>query len=196
MPIVSTAIGKVASGIKDSLKDSLNIDIRGIKEAGHTCHQAALETSSICDTTTSKARQLIDFGLEMKKTLEVFNNGVDASDFTALANVLCSDRMRVALGISSEMDSLALACVNQSIKMIDSIDAGIESLPDILKQGNDKRKDVAKENGSKKGNPEPPNLEPDVRELDVTVKAVQDANLVTAMFSLDRAFTDISSKTE
>lgn len=185
-----------AAGMKDSLTDSLSIDIHGMKAAGGTCHKAACETSTICDTTISKARQLIDFGVEMKTALEVFNDGIDASDIVAVARVVNSDRMSAALGLASEMDDLALACVNQSIKMIDSIDAGIETLPDILEKEIDKRMDRAKEKGSKEGDPELPNLQPDVRELEETVGAVRDVNPLTAVDSLQRAFTGIASKGE
>jgi hypothetical protein len=89
-----------AAGMKDSLTDSLSIDIHGrsrkSKAAGGTCHRAACETSTICNTTISKARQLIDFGVEMKTALEVFNDGIDASDIVVVARVVNSDRMSAA----------------------------------------------------------------------------------------------------
>lgn len=189
-------IGKFASGIKDSLTDSLSIDIHGMKVAGGTCHKAACETSTICNTTICKARQLIDFGVEMKTALELLNDGIDASDVVAVAKVVSSDRMSAALGLASEMDDLALACVNQSVKMIDSIDVGIETLPDVIEKQIDKRMDRAKEKGSKEGDPELPNLEPDIRDLEETVKAVQDVNPLTSVDSLQRAFNGIASKGE
>lgn len=122
-------LGSFVGGVKDSLKENFAIDIDGIKKAGSECHTAARETSTICNTTTTKAGQLVAFGLEMKAALDGFRDGIDATDFAALGTVLGSDKMCDALSLATDMDDLAIACAKQSVKMIDTIDTGIETLP-------------------------------------------------------------------
>lgn len=122
-------LGSFVGGVKDSIKQNLAIDVKGIKQAGSECHAEARETSTICATTTTKAGQLISLVGEMKAALDGFNDGIDAQDFAAIGTVLGSDKLRGALSLASEMDDLAIACAKQSVKMIDTIDTGIETLP-------------------------------------------------------------------
>ena len=187
-------LGSFVGGVKDSIKQNLAIDIKGIKQAGAECHSAARETSTICTTTTSKAGQLVGFGLEMKSALDGFSDGIDAQDFAAIGAVLGSDKMRGALSLATEMDDLAIACAKQSVKMIDTIDTGIETLPDVLEKNLDKRMDNAKEKGSKEGDPDIPNIEGDVRALEDTVRDVHGANPLNAIDSFQKAFEGISAK--
>lgn len=187
-------LGSFVGGVTDSIKQNLAIDIKGMKQAGAECHSAARETSTICTTTTSKAGQLVAFGLEMKSALDGFNDGIDAQDFAAIGNVLASDKMRGALSLASEMDDLAIKCAKQSVKMIDTIDTGIETLPDILEKNLDKRTENAKQKGSKEGDPDIPNLEEDVRSLQEATRGVQGANPLNAINSFQNAFEGISTK--
>mmetsp|Transcript_10475 Transcript_10475/g.22747 ORF Transcript_10475/g.22747 Transcript_10475/m.22747 type:complete len:336 (+) Transcript_10475:140-1147(+) len=187
-------LGSFVGGVTDSIKQNLAIDIKGMKQAGAECHSAARETSTICTTTTSKAGQLVAFGLEMKSALDGFSDGIDTHDFAAIGNVLASDKMRGALSLASEMDDLAIECTKQSVKMIDTIDTGIETLPDILEKNLDKRMENAKQKGSKEGDPDIPNLEEDVRSLQDVTRGVQGANLLNAIDSFQNAFEGISTK--
>ncbi|KAL7554581.1 hypothetical protein ACHAWF_019043 [Thalassiosira exigua] len=189
-------VGGVTDSIKDSLKDNFFLDIKGIKSAGAECHVTAKETSQICTTTTSKASQLITYGCEMKAALDGFSDGVDAQDFAAIGAILTSDKIHTVLSLASEMDDLAISCARQSSKMIDAIDAGIETLPDILEKNVDKRMENAKQDGSKEGDPEIPNLENDVRALEDTARCVRQSNPINAIEWFQKAFDGITTKGE
>ena len=183
------------TGLKDSLKDNLQFDIRGIKNAGSNCHAAAKETSQICTQTTSKASTLVGLGLEMKAALDGLADGkIDAKDMTAISTLVGSDKVGLALSLATEMDDLALACARQSVAMIDTIDAGIETLPDLFEKNLNKRMESAREKGSKEGDPDVPNLEADVRSLEDIAKNVQSANPISAVESFQRAFDGISTQ--
>lgn len=193
-------LGSFLQGVKDEVKDSLKqhlaIDIDGIKQAGKECFAAARETSTICTTTASKATQLVAFGVEMKTALDGFNDGIDANAFAGLGTILSGDKMRPALSLAGEMDDLAITCAEQSVKMIDTIDTGIETLPDVLEKNLDKRMDKAKENGSKDGDPEVPNMEDNVRSLEDAATGVSSSNPLNAAGAFQNAFDGISTKGE
>lgn len=183
------------SGLKDSLKDNLQIDARGIKSAGSNCHAAARETSEICAQTTSKASKLVGLGLEMKAAVDGLSDGkIGAQDVAAVATLVGSDKVGMALSLATEMDDLALSCARKSVNMIDAIDAGIETLPDLFEKNLNKRMENAREKGAKEGDPDVPNLEADMRSLEAAVKDVQNANPISAVESFQRAFDGISTQ--
>jgi len=185
--------GSAAAGLIDSIT-SVAVDIDGMKQAASDCYNSAREATTICDTTTSKATDMISFGTEMKSALAGFTDGVDSTDITTLSRVVTGDKLTAALKTVTEMDDLALACVNQSLKMIDSIGAGVESLPDILEKKIDKRIETAKQNGSDDGDPELQNLDSDCDELEQAVNSVVNVNPFTAMDSFQNAFDGVISK--
>lgn len=186
-------IGSFAAGVMESIKDA-TADFDSIKQAGGDCYNAARETTIICNTTISKTTDTINFGHEMKSALGAFNDGIDVEDFTTISGVMTSDKLTVALKTALEMDDLALACVNQSLKMIDSIGAGIDSLPDVLEKRIDQRMEAAKQNGSNDGDSEPRNLDTDCRELEQAVDSVVNMNPLKAMNTFQSAFDGIISK--
>ena len=183
------------TGLQASLKDNLQFDIRGIKDAGSNCHTAARETSAICAQTTSKASTLVGLGLEMKAALDGLADGkIDAQDMTAIATLVGSDKVGTALSLATEMDDLALSCARQSVAMIDTIDAGIETLPDLFEKNLNRRMENAREKGSKEGDPDIPNLDADVRSLEDIARNVQNANAISAVDSFQRAFDGITTQ--
>ena len=149
--------------MKESFQDNFVFDMDAMKAAGSECRSAAVETSTMCTTTTTKAKELVAYGLEMKAALEVFSDGIDMEDFTTLHGILDQDKMNNALTLANEMDELALSCANHSVRMIESIDAGIETLPDILEKNVDKRMENAQSKGSQEGDAEIPDLEEGLR---------------------------------
>eukprot|EP00521_Asterionellopsis_glacialis_P013212 CAMPEP_0195300726 /NCGR_PEP_ID=MMETSP0707-20130614/28016_1 /TAXON_ID=33640 /ORGANISM="Asterionellopsis glacialis, Strain CCMP134" /LENGTH=308 /DNA_ID=CAMNT_0040363499 /DNA_START=65 /DNA_END=988 /DNA_ORIENTATION=- len=180
-------------GVKDAVKDNFAVDVNGIKNAGRECHTAAKETSTMCTTTTTKSIQLLSFGVEMKSALDGLNNGIDVQHIASLRNVLNRDKMSNALDLASEMDDLALSCAQQSAKMIDTIDSGIQTLPNILGKNLDRRLEHAKEKGGKDSDPELPDLEQDLVALEETAKGVRSSNPLSAIETFQKAFDGISA---
>ena len=177
-----------------------------MKRAGGQCARTAKETSELCETTISKARQMVDFGMEIKSTLDDLSGGggsghsarsvIDASRFETIQELISGDKMKAAWNLATEMDDLALNCVNQSIKMIDSIEQGIETLPDIFENRIDQNMEQAKLEGSKESDPQLRDITPDVEELQLTVKNIEQVNLFTVMKSGKDAFKNLTSKGE
>jgi len=189
-------IGSFAAGVIDSIKDVV-VDINGIKQAGCDCYNSASETTTICDTTKSKTTEMINFGLEMKSAMSAFTDGAGtrgSRDITAVSRAISTDDLTAALKTVTEMDDLALACVNQSLKMIDSINAGVDSLPDVLEKSIDRRMENAKQNGSDDGDPALLDLDEDCRELERATDSVVGMNPFTAIDSFQNAFDGIVSK--
>ena len=208
--MVGERIGRFSARISESIKDTIELiddkvdkpiilNIKGIKRAGSQCHEAARETSTLCNSTVAKARDMVEFGLDIKSTLDDLGGregGIDASTFATIQDLMDGDKIKAAMKLAGEMDELALKCVDQSVKMIDAIEVGIDELPDILEKRVDKRMDKAKEEGSREGDPELPNIDTDIEELERTIEAVRDVNLFTAMKSGRKAFDGLTSKGE
>mmetsp|Transcript_32649 Transcript_32649/g.71636 ORF Transcript_32649/g.71636 Transcript_32649/m.71636 type:complete len:572 (-) Transcript_32649:66-1781(-) len=195
---ISSSIADTIELIDDKIDTPIILNIKGIKRAGSACHDAARETSVLCNSTVSKASEMVEFGLDIKSTLDGLGgqDGIDASTFQIIKDLIDGDKMRAAMSLAGEMDDLALACVDQSVKMIDAMEKGIDELPDILEARVDKRMDKAKEEGGREGDPELPDIDPDVQELERTIEAVRDVNLFTAMKSGRNAFDGLTSKGE
>jgi len=194
--IAGDVVKGVVDDVKDTLKEHLDINVDGIKQAGNECCTAARETSKICTTTVSKAVKLVAFSLEMKHVLDGFRDGIDANDLDALGKILGGDKMNPAVSLAREMDDLALACTEQSVKMIDTMDKGIKILPDVLEDNLDKRMEKAKEDGYKDEDPELPDIEESVRTLETLAVDVNNCSPVNMITVLRNAFDGISAKGE
>lgn len=186
--------GDVIELIDDNFDKPIIIDIKGIKRAGGECHTTARETSELCDETVTKAREMVDFGLEIKSTLDGFDGGISASTFAIIKDLIDGDKMRAAMSLAGELDDLALACVEKSVAMIEAMERGIDTLPDVIENRVENRMEAAFEEGGKEGDPELPDIEPDVRELETCVDGVRDVNLFTVMKSGKEAFNGLTRK--
>mmetsp|Transcript_3949 Transcript_3949/g.4290 ORF Transcript_3949/g.4290 Transcript_3949/m.4290 type:complete len:321 (+) Transcript_3949:146-1108(+) len=191
-------LGNFAAGIVDKIKD-VAIDINGVKCAGRDCYNAASETTKICDTATSKACEIIEFGIEVKSAFGKFDNSKETGNRDIPApstRAITGGQMLSVLETAMEMDELALACVEQSIKMIDYVSAGIESLPDILEKRIERRMETAQRNGSVETDPELPDLDADCKELERSIDSVNNENLLQSLDSFHGAFNGIIANVE
>ena len=166
-----------------------------MKRAGAKCADTAQETSTLCDTTVTKARQMVEFGMAMNQTLlDVDEGGLSANKFATIQGLCSGDKLKSAWKLATELDDLAIQCVNQSVEMIDSIEKGIETLPDIFEDRIDQNLEQATKEGSRQGDPELRDISPDMEELERAVKNIEEVNLFTVMKSGKEAFHGLVEK--
>lgn len=187
-------VGSMLSSVKDKFKESFAFDAEAIKNAGKECHLSAKETTSICNTTSTKAEELVAYGSQMKSALGVFQDGLNLQDISSIHEIISNDKLQNALSLANEIDDLAISCARQSIKMIDAIDSGIESLPDVLEKNVNNRMELAQQKGSKESDRTIPDIEKDVRELEIASDDVFNVNPFNAIETYQKAFDEISSK--
>lgn len=197
---VKDAAGDVMEFIDDKVDMPVIIDIKGIKEAGGAVHATSRETSDLCRSTIDKASEVVSFGMEMKETLDGMTGdeggGLDASKFEIIKDLVDGDRIREATTLAGELGDLALQCVEKSQDMMEAIEHGIDTLPDIIEDHIEDKLDRATEKGGKEGDPDLPDLERNCGELRSLVEGVEAVNLFTVMSSGKLAFDGLRSKGE
>jgi hypothetical protein len=200
---LGNTIGHLTDSMTDSIKDKLEdidkpiiIDIKGITRAGSDCYNAAKDTSELCITTIERAKEMVSFGDEIKSTLSSFatGGGVNADTFQTIQDLVDGDQVKAATALAADMDKIALECVDKSVKMIESMERGVDALPDFVESRVENKMDAAAEKGARDGDPEFPNVDQDVRELQERIREVDSVNLFTVMKSGVHAFTSLAQK--
>jgi chemotaxis regulatin CheY-phosphate phosphatase CheZ len=206
--MVGERLGRFAASIKDGFEDVVELvddkiekpiilDIKGMKQAGGECAKEARKTSRLCTTTVSKAQQMVEFGKSLQQTLEEVSDGdnkISAETFATIKDLIDGDQMKASWKLATELDDLALKCVEHSVRMIDSMEKGIDTLPDILEDRLDNKMEQAQREGSRDGDPELRDVSPDIEQLEKAVKEVEEVNLFTVMSSGQQAFRGLTSK--
>mmetsp|Transcript_19345 Transcript_19345/g.36124 ORF Transcript_19345/g.36124 Transcript_19345/m.36124 type:complete len:136 (+) Transcript_19345:234-641(+) len=102
--------------IDDKVDLPVIIDIDGIKNAGGQVYKTSRETSTLCDTTISKANEVVAFGMELKDTLDGLSadGTLQADNFEIIKDLVDGDRIREATALAGELGELALQCVGKS----------------------------------------------------------------------------------
>lgn len=195
---VKDAAGDVIEVIDDAVDMPIIIDIKGIKRAGSAVYETSRETSDLCNTTIDKASEVVAFGLELKETLDGLSadGTLDASKFEVIKDLVDGDRIRAATALAAELGGLALQCVDKSQDMMEAIEQGIDTLPDIIEDRIEDKMGRAAEKGGKEGDPDLPDVETHSRELETLVADVDSVNLFTVMSSGKLAFDGLRSKGE
>jgi hypothetical protein len=85
----------------------------------------------ICASTQTKREQMIDFADEILGTLKSMP-GQDASILDTIKNLTSGEKVLAAKELASGLDIAAQDCVKKSIEMIDAMDEGVDSLPQVL----------------------------------------------------------------
>jgi len=195
---IKDAAGEIAEYIDDKVDMPVIVDIKAMKDAGTTVYQTSRETSDLCHTTIDKASEVVAFGLELKETLDGLSEGgtLEASKFEIIKDLVDGDRIREATALAGELGDLALQCVDKSHDMMEAIELGIDSLPDIIEDRIEDKLGRAADKGGKEGDPDLPDVETHSRELQTLIADVDAVNLFTVMSSGKLAFDGLRSKGE
>lgn len=195
---IKDAAGDVVEFIDDKVDLPVIIDVKGIKAAGGAVYVASRETSDLCHDTIDKASEVVAFGLELKDTLDGLSadGTLDASKFEVIKDLVDGDRIRAATALAGELGGLALRCVDKSQDMMDAIEQGIDSLPDIIEDRIDDKLASAAAKGGKESDPDLPDVEQHSRELQTLISDVEGVSLFTVMSAGKQAFDGLRSKGE
>ena len=140
---------------------------------------------------------MVDFGKNLQQTLIEVSDGdnkISAETFATIKDLIDGDQMKASWKLATELDDLALECVDHSVKMMDAMEKGIDTLPDILEDRIDNKMEKAQKEGSRDGDPELRDVAPDIEELERAVKEVEEVNLFTVMSSGQQAFRGLTEK--
>ena len=206
---VGRKVQKLANKVGDKVMDEVGDQVTSlvgqvdwgdtlqtVQAKGQECVHASSETIAICDATQEKREQMIAFASEIQSTLSNFSSGKnDASVLETIRDLTDGEKVRHAMELAKGLDEAALACVEKSTIMIEAMEQGVDSLPDVVQKaleaatgdaGGDDDDDEEEE--LLKG------LENDMEDIRACVKSIKDLNLSTALkVGLD-AFNQLSDK--
>jgi len=75
---------------------------------------------------------MVEFGNSIKATLDSFKGGINADTFATIQDLVDGDQVKKAMALAADMDVIALDCVEKSIAMIESMERGVDALPDVI----------------------------------------------------------------
>jgi len=196
------AAGNVIDKMDDKIDMPIIIDVVGIKRAGEECYTTARETSGLCKTTIEKAHEMVSFGQELQTTLDDVcqsaasgagsrnrgSNSFDASKFETIRELVQGSKMQSATLLAKELSTLSLQCVYKSQDMMASMEKGIDALPDIVEPFVENKLKRASKRGQREGDPELPDVEASVNELQALVTDVETVGLFTVVKRGSAAF--------
>lgn len=170
--------------------------VEGLKEKGLKCAAASRETIEICDATESKREQMIRFASEIQSTLTNLKGSNDASILETIKELTDGSKIRDAMELAKGLDEAALKCVDKSVEMMDLMEDGMESLPEMVQtalesmagESDDDDDDDDEEKALLDG------LDRDMEDVKTCVQAIKDLNLATALKVGVQAFTQLTDK--
>lgn len=137
------------------------------------CHGIAVETVELRDTKTADMMSLV---AKIRATLEGFSEGgIDASALAAIQDLIAGDKMKAAMALELEW---TIWCVSQSVKMIDVLERGMDSLPDIAKVG---LKEASKRGDQVNDDLKLTNVDRHIQDITPCVDTIKELNLFTSM---------------
>lgn len=142
---------------------------------------------TLCGTAIDKSVMLIDQSRSIKDQLEDMGE-LNAGSISAFRELSDGDEIRSAIDIAQEMDGQVLQCVEKTMAMIDRVQEGVSNLPPVVTEG------IPEDAGKKESDPEPPQIEDDIKDLEASREAIEGANLVLAVKEGSQGFSGVSDK--
>ena len=145
--VADKVVDKVADTLPGKMGDQLAAAISNadygealgtVKDIASRTEKAAKETMEICASTQTKREQMINFADEILSTLKKLP-GQDASILDTIKELTAGDKVLAAKELASGLDVAAQDCVKKSLEMIDAMDEGVDTLPQMLQDLIDKR---------------------------------------------------------
>ena len=155
---------------------------------GTACATASRETVAICDATEEKREQMIAFAAEIQSTLSNFH---DANALETIRDLTAGDKVRQAMELAKGLDEAALACVDKSTQMMESMEAGMDSLPEVVQLALEK---AAGEDSDEDDEEEEllEGLERDMEDVKTCIRSIKELNLGTALKVGLEAFSQLT----
>lgn len=192
-------VDKVTDKLPDSIQDRIEDFTQGdygqaletVKGIASRTETAAKETMDICSSTQTKREQMIHFADEILSTLKSFS-GQDASILDTIKELTDGKKVLAAKELASGLDVAAQECVKKSIEMIDAMDQGVDSLPQILQDMIEK--DDGQDDEDDLDLSLIQDVERDLVDVKTCITSIQSLNLVTGLKVGVEAFRQLADK--
>lgn len=212
MPRWLKKVGKFADKITDSVVERVtekisselgNIDDLGpavskLNETASQCHDTARETVEICSATEGKRQAMIDFASEIQSTMSGLKNA-DASVLETIKQLTDGQRIESAIALARGLDETAIQCVEKSIKLIDTMEDGMDSLPEVVQKAIEHAAGSDDDDGDDDHDGHEDidllkDFDRDIADVKTCIDSLQHMNLVTAFKVGLEAFTHLTEK--
>jgi chromosome segregation ATPase len=215
MPRWLKKVGKFADKITDSVVervtekisselgsiDDLGPTVSKLKETASQCNDTARETVEICSATEDKHQAMIDFASEIQSTLSGLKDA-DASVLETIKQLTDGQRIESAIALAQGLDETAIQCVEKSIKMIDTMEDGMDSLPEVVQKAIEHAAGSDDDDGDDGDDGDDDDddidmlkdLDRDIADVKTCIDSLKHMNLVTAFKVGLEAFTQLTEK--
>ena len=196
-------VDKVADKVTDKLPDAIGDQLQSVladadygpalatvQDIARRTECSARDTMEICASTQSKREQMIAFADEILATLQAMP-GHDASILDTIKDLTDGEKVLAAKELASGLDVAALECVKKSTEMIDAMDEGVDSLPQILQDMID-QDDDDDDDGIDTSLLQ--DVEKDLGDVKQCITSILELNLVTGLQVGLEAFTTLADK--
>jgi hypothetical protein len=198
--ITDSVVERVTEKISSELgsMDDLGPAVSKLQETALQCHDTARETVEICSATEDKRQAMIDFASEIQSTLSGLKDA-DASVLETIKQLTDGQRIESAIALAQGLDETAVQCVEKSIKMIDAMEDGMDSLPDIVQKAIEHAAGSDDDEGDEDDDSDDDidllkDLDRDIADVKTCIESLQHLNLVTAFKVGLEAFTQLTEK--
>lgn len=164
-----------------------------VKDIAHRTEKAARETREICESTATKRTQMIAFSDDIVKTLQQLPQG-DASLLDTIKEMIDGDKVLAAKELASGLDVAAKSCVDKSIEMIDAMDDGVDSLPQMLQDMIEKEDDDGGDDDDDIDTSILQDVEKDLDDVKTCITSIQSLHLMTGLKVGLQAFSQLAEK--
>lgn len=164
-------------------------DLHELFNAGTQATKLAEELMQLSSNTQTRSLNVLGFAGEIKESFSGLNSKLDPSTFKKIMEVLNGNKMKETMKLASEMDDLALECVNKSISMKETVTRGTASLPSSLK---DERS--SDDTDVEDGEQELADIGRDITDLEGCVSSLRTMNIFSAATKGKSAFDGLLSK--
>lgn len=161
-------------------------------ELATQCHESALQTMEVCDSTNDQRQRVIGMATEIQTTLtSLREGGQDASVLKTIQSLTEPSRMQEAADLARTLEGAATKCVKQSTTMIDNIEDGMDALPPMV------QKVIELSQNSDQSNPTNDllnGLDKDMEDAERCLQELSSMNLTTALPVGLQAFDQLSAR--
>ena len=183
--------------VAQQVVSSTNSSLQDLQTKGQECATYSRECIDICESTAEKREQMIAFASEIQSTLT--NLSQDASALETIQQLTDGSKVRQAMELAKGLDQAALQCVDKSIQMMDTMEDGMELLPEMVqsaleKIANDDDDDDDEDDVEDQARALLNGLEQDFQDVKTCINAIQNLNLTTAIKVGVEAFTQLYDK--
>jgi hypothetical protein len=158
------------------------------KDCMADCVEHVVQAKSLCLDARDKSKSLIDKSLSVMNQLESMEK-VNAKTIGTMRELSQGNEIQDAIELARGMDDLVLQCSEKVTSMVDRVAEGFNNLPDIITEGFDMT-----QSGKKESDPEPVDVEIDIKELEESRDAIENADIFKACTSGVHGFKSVSGK--